>query len=190
MILILKHSLSSLAACFLPGVLVVITYAQIAVAGPTALSETYSDWSETYSDWVVRCSTQTTNAKVKPEARLCEMTQEWRHQETDQRVLMISLRSREDAGATLTLIAPFGLLLSDGVRIGVDGKSLQRADFNTCLPSGCVAITDLIESEVDTLSLGVGATVLMSDTSNQGLLVKISLSGFTAAWNRLGEVVK
>jgi invasion protein IalB len=138
---------------------------------------------ETYGDWVVRC--------LSPEAdtplRVCEMTQELVQQETGQRILAASVRSMND-GANLTLIAPFGLNLFEGVNVVVADQFLVGMDFETCLPVGCVALEDLMMEQVGMLRAGEAMTVSMLNVDGQELALNLSLAGFIAAWDRLNEL--
>lgn len=155
-----------------------MTLAQTADVSPTSLTETYGQW-------VVRCVTPAAAEGAEPTTQICEMSQELRQRETNQRVLAVSLQQRKEEGASLTIVAPFGLLLSEGVKIEVGEVKLLNAAFRTCLSAGCVAVADLAQADIDVLAAGETATVLMADTNNQELRINVSLTGFTAAWNRL-----
>ena len=148
-----------------------------ATDGPSSLTETYGDW-------IVRCVTpQAVEGQAAP-ARVCEMTQELRQRESNQRVLAVALQST-DAGASLTLVAPFGLLLDAGLKVAVDEAALTEGRFKTCLPGGCVSVIELAVNGLDKFAAGDTATVTLRDTSNQDIALNVSLAGFTAAWNRL-----
>lgn len=149
-------------------------------------SETPSSLTETYGDWVVRCvSPEAAEGQPAP-ARVCEMTQELQ-QQTGRRVLAASLQKAE-SGARLTVIAPFGLLLSEGVKLSVGETQVAALGFTTCLPAGCVAVSDLDVTAVDTLAAGDQALVEMTDTNTQPVKLNLSLKGFTAAWNKLASL--
>ena len=171
---------AALAALTLLGGLTTMAAAQQAASeAPTALSETYGDW-------VVRCATPATVEGQPAPARQCEVTQELRQQDSNQRVMALSLRkgAEADTGA-LTVVAPFGLLLSAGVLIDVGETPLLELGFQTCLPAGCIALSDMTTEEITAMAAGETAAVVFTDTSNQPLSLNVSLEGFAAAWNRL-----
>lgn len=149
--------------------------------GPTALSETYQDW-------VINC--QQVRGEDGTATRLCEMSQELRQQDSNQRVLLISIVPAVDAAAPrATIIAPFGLNLSKGVRVLVDENDIAAVPFATCLPAGCVAYLDLESATLDKLRASETAQIVLQPRqSEESLLVTISLAGFTAAWRRLEEL--
>ena len=153
---------------------------EAAAEGPTSLTETYRDW-------VVRCVTQPALEGQAATARICEMTQELRQQDSGQRVLALSvIQSADDADtASLTLVSPFGLLLSAGIQIEVTETRLLDMEFRTCLPAGCIALSVLTADQISALAAGDIATVVLTDTNGQSLRLDVSLAGFTAAWNRI-----
>lgn len=151
--------------------------------GPSAVQETYRDW-------VVSCVTlQATEATPAP-GRICEMRQELRQAEGNQLVLAIVLQQAqiEAAGASFTLVAPFGLLLSEPITIDVEDARLTEVAYQTCLPRGCIATTQVDQAAVDRMAAGATAIVGMATTEGQVLSVPVSLAGFTGAWNRLSEL--
>jgi invasion protein IalB len=147
-------------------------------------TETPSSLTETYGDWVVRCVSPAAVEGQPAPARICEMTQELQQQNTGQRVLAVSLQKAETT-TRLTVVAPFGLLLSEGVKVSVADKELVSASFRTCLPAGCIAVSDLDEAVLTAFAAGDQAVVAMQDTNAQPVNINLSLAGFTNAWNRL-----
>lgn len=147
-------------------------------------TETPSSLTETYGDWVVRCVSPAAVEGQPAPARVCEMTQELQQKNTGQRVLAVSVQ-KADPATRLTVVAPFGLLLSEGVKVSVADKELLSANFRTCLPGGCIAVSDLDEAALTALAAGDQAVVAMVDTNAQPVNINVSLAGFTNAWNRL-----
>ncbi|WP_421704399.1 invasion associated locus B family protein [Aliiroseovarius sp.] len=148
--------------------------AQAQQAAPSSLSVTYQDWT-------VRC------ASVEGQAgQVCEMVQDLNQADTGRRVLSVLIRQAE--GETgLTLVTPFGLKLSEGVKLGVDGTELTTLDYETCLPSGCIAALVLSEPQIESLQAGAEAQVTLVDTAGQDLSLTLSLAGFSGALTRLGQ---
>ena len=154
-----------------------------------AATEAPTSLTETYRDWVVRCTTPAAVEGQAAPARACEIAQELSQQDSGQRVMAIFMRkgAEPDTGA-LTVVAPFGLLLSAGVLIDVADTLLLELGFRTCVPAGCIALSDMTTEEITALTTGETATVVFTDTSNQPLSLNVSLTGFAAAWNRLKEL--
>jgi invasion protein IalB len=153
------------------------TMAQTVNEAPTSLTETYGDW-------VVRCVSPAAAEGQPAPARVCEMTQELQQQRTGQRVLALSVQKAE-SGGRLTVVAPFGLLLAEGVKLSVGETPLVALGFTTCLPAGCIAVSDLEVATMNALAAGDQVVVEMTDTNAQPLKLNVSLRGFTAAWNKL-----
>jgi invasion protein IalB len=165
-----------------------------ALSGPLqaqeANAEAPTSLTETYRDWVVRCATAPPVEGQTASVRICEMTQELRQQDSGQRVLALSVIQAADSTdtASLTLVSPFGLLLSAGIQIEVTEAPLLDMAFRTCLPAGCIALSDLTADQIKVLAAGETATVVLTDTNDQTLRLDVSLAGFTAAWNRLKDL--
>lgn len=148
---------------------------------------TPSALSETYGDWVVRCNTTTVSEQPK---LICEMAQELTQRDSGQRILAISLQPNE-TGAQITFIAPFGLLLAKGLHVDIGEALLLDTGFKTCLPAGCIAITDMSVGAIAALTAGDEATAVMVGYGNgQEIRITIPLTGFAAAWNRLKDMQK
>jgi invasion protein IalB len=156
------------------------TKAQTASVGPSSLTETYGDWA-------VRCVSPAAAEGQTAPARVCEMTQALTQQATGQRVLAMSLQSTE-AGGRVTVVAPFGLLLSAGLMMNVAEVPFLEGAFRTCLPAGCIVVSDLDQAGVDLLAGGDTAKVHMRSRNGEDLVLDVSLTGFADAWNRLLEL--
>jgi len=148
-----------------------------------------SSLTESYADWMVRCTTPVAIEGGAPAERMCEMIQELRQPEGGKRVLAISLRPAEGGkSGRATIVAPFGLLLSDGIRLEINETTLFSAGFQTCLPNGCLAGGDLASDAIATLANGEQAKAVMTALNGAPLNVNVPLAGFEAAWNRLLEL--
>jgi invasion protein IalB len=176
----LTHSIMTIAALAAGLTLTGAAKAQTASVAPSSLTETYGDWS-------VRCVSPAAAEGQTAPARVCEMTQALTQQGTGQRVLAMSLQSTE-AGGSVTVVAPFGLLLSAGLMMDVAQVPFLEGAFRTCLPAGCVVVSDLDQADLDLLAGGDTAKVHMRSQNGEDLALDVSLTGFNAAWNRLLEL--
>jgi invasion protein IalB len=80
---------------------------------------------------------------------------------------------------------PFGLLLSEGLRIEAADKELLRGAFRTCMPGGCVSEVDLSDELIKQLQSNEKLTVVMTANDGQVVRTDVSLKGFSAAYRRL-----
>lgn len=143
--------------------------------GPTTLSETYDAWT-------VQCANALENEQTR---RICQMSQELLQQETRQRVLLVAITKQGDESARGTLVMPFGLLLSEGIRMELGENELIRGSYRTCLPAGCVVELTLPDAVIAELQNGEEASLVMTANSGQQVRTNVSLKGFTAAYSRL-----
>ncbi|MCD7109476.1 invasion associated locus B family protein [Rhizobium sp. DKSPLA3] len=156
-------------------------------AKPSALSESYDDWT-------VRCATQGAPAETAGDpakggrsagARECSLSQSQTNA-NGQRVLLVELRPAEDGRLRGNLVLPFGLALQKGATFAVDDLPPGKpAPFRTCLPVGCVV--SLLFTDGITQSLRSGTTLTVkaqaSDPETE-VPFSISLKGFDAALQR------
>jgi invasion protein IalB len=158
------------------------------LAAPTSAQEATTDTgpstlSETYESWTVQCSKTTASGQT---IRNCQISQELLQQESRQRVLLIALAPKQGEGPTkATLVMPFGLLLSEGLRIEAADKELLRGTFRTCMPGGCVSEIDLSDEFIKQLQSNEKITVVMTANDGQVVRTDVSLKGFSAAYKRL-----
>lgn len=158
------------------------------LAGPAAAQEATTDTgpstlSETYESWTVQCAKTTANGQT---TRNCQMSQELLQPESRQRVLLFAIAPKQGEGATkATLVMPFGLLLSEGLRIEAADKELLRGTFRTCMPGGCISEVDLSDDLIKQLQATEKMTVVMTANDGQVVRTDVSLKGFSAAYRRL-----
>lgn len=148
-----------------------------------ALPEGASSLNETYKDWRVVCVSGDQGDR-------CSMIQEQQAKDTGRRVLAVELGAPTDTTVQGVIIMPFGMALAKGITISVDDASAGSGfGFSTCLPQGCLVPIQFDASFVDKLKNGASMTI--SGTildSGDNIVFSSSLSGFTAALNRLNEL--
>lgn len=138
--------------------------------------------SETFGDWTVNCQ------QLEAQER-CEMTQLLLNAD-DTPAIEVSLFRVQDqpqvyAGGTV--VAPLGTLLSSQLTISIDGGLGKRYPFAFCLPDGCISRVGLTEEDVAAYKKGGKATISLGSfqAPNQVFTFDMSLTGFTAAFDRL-----
>jgi invasion protein IalB len=143
---------------------------------------------ETYDSWTVRCdAAKTTDVG---HARQCQMSVDVLQGQPNQRALTLVLKpTTKGGGLAGTIIAPFGLKVSEGVTIKAGSKDLKKIAVLTCLPIGCLAQADFSADEVKVLGgqEKLVARVVAYDGDNS-MDVDVPMKGFNAALARLGTL--
>lgn len=138
---------------------------------------------EVYRDWIVRCEQVEASGE-----RICEMRQELREADSNQLVLAVSLQLPEEpSDVNLTLLAPFGVKLSQPIELGLAETPVLTVPYRTCLPRGCFAVTTV---DAETLAQlrdadGGSISVRIASVDDQFIDAQISLIGFSSALTRL-----
>ncbi|HBZ43909.1 MAG TPA: invasion-like protein [Maritimibacter sp.] len=171
-----KPSLAAIAALTLST--------SMAFAQETGLPGNASSLREGHGDWQVACTA--------PEGTVrCAMTQT-QVSENRQRVLSIELTTGDDAMAARgALVLPFGLDLASGVAYRLDeGSTGATQPFRTCLPVGCVVDVAFDTDTIASLRAGSQLDVIVTADGGQEMILTISLSGFSSAHDRVGELLR
>jgi len=83
---------------------------------------------------------------------------------------------------------PTARLIPPGVGLQIDGGKTQKIDYMICFPDRCVAETALNDQLVTSLKKGTTLTLTSVNFQNKPNPVKVSLQGFTGAYD--GEPLK
>lgn len=148
-----------------------------------------SSLTETYGAWKVQCG-QTEATDTAPAVKTCQMVQELVQQQSLKRIYLMAIRTTAEGSSQITLVAPFGLLLSEGVSLNIDDKLIAKAPFRTCWPAGCVARQDLTEVVTAALQANLALNLVATTEVGQTLTVEMSLDGFTNAYARLKQLAE
>ena len=164
---------------FLPALFALLALpalAQEGGAGPSQISEVYGDW--------------TLNCATEEGRRDCAVSQSLIDTETRQHVLTLELYRADDGTLEGMMVLPFGLNFARGVALAVDEAALGvPLPFLTCLPSGCLVPVGFATAEADRLRAGTSLSVSgTSAAGEEAVPMSISLSGFTTATQRLGDL--
>lgn len=134
----------------------------------------------THGDWEVRCA---------PDGADCFMYQLAMDSENNPVAEFSLVRLAEGAGAAAgaTVVSPLGTLLPAGVELQVDDGEARRYPFTWCSQVGCFARFGVDQASVDAMKAGqVAKAVLVAVAApDRPLLLEVSLSGFTAAFDSL-----
>lgn len=85
----------------------------------------------------------------------------------------------------LTMQLPLGIDLAQGVRLTIDQGSQAQIPVRTCESSGCYAEIPLPKETLDRLKAGQTLTMGLKPMEGEAVTLPFTLSGFTAAYNRI-----
>lgn len=151
---------------------------------PTYIDPTYI--KEKYGDWQMRCF------RIPEGDDPCQMFQ-LLLDEQENPVAEFTVFRLEDGGpavAGATITAPLFTLLSEAVKVSVDGGTAKSYPFRFCGPTGCVAQIGFTQEEVDAFKHGASATITIvpAQAPDQRVPIKASLDGFTAAYENVSVI--
>lgn len=99
----------------------------------------------------------------------------------------VALANGGQAAAGATIVAPLETLLTKQLTLAVDGGAKKRYPFRFCSPVGCYAQVGFSNGEVASFKRGASAslTIVPAFAPEEVITVKLSLSGFTKAYDAL-----
>lgn len=78
---------------------------------------------------------------------------------------------------------PSGRMVPPGIGLQIDGGKTQKLDYVICFPDRCVAEAPLSDQLVSSFKKGSELTLTSVNFQNQPNPIKVSLSGFTGAFD-------
>jgi len=78
---------------------------------------------------------------------------------------------------------PTGRMVPPGIGMQIDGGKAQKLDYVLCFPDRCIAEAQLSDQLVASLKKGSGLTLTSVNFQNQQNPVKVTLEGFTGAYD-------
>ena len=90
--------------------------------------------------------------------------------------------------ALFQIAVPTGRIIPAGVGLQIDGGAAQKINYSICLPDRCIAEAPLTKELIASLKRGGELTLTTVNFQNQPNPIKMSLNGFTAAFD--GEPLK
>lgn len=85
--------------------------------------------------------------------------------------------------AIFQVAVPTGRIIPAGVGLQIDGGQTQKIDYSICLPDRCIGEAPLTNELVAALKRGGEMTLTTLNFQQQPNPIKISLNGFTAAFD-------
>lgn len=135
----------------------------------------------TFSDWQLRCETPA-GAKAEQCALVQYLAAEDRPNLT---LVVIVLKTADNRGYLLRVVAPLGILLPSGLGLKIDQTDVGRAGFVRCLTTGCVAEVVMDEGLIRQFSNGAQATFIVFQTPEEGVGIPLSMKGFGQGFQSL-----
>lgn len=81
------------------------------------------------------------------------------------------------------IVVPTSRLIPPGIGLQIDGGAAQKIDYAICLPDRCLAETQLTDDMIASFKRGSELTLTSVNFQNQPNPIKVTLSGFTAAYD-------
>ncbi len=135
----------------------------------------------TFGDWQLRCETPA-GAKAEQCALVQYLAAEDRPNLT---LVVIVLKTADNRGYLLRVVAPLGVLLPSGLGLKIDKTDVGRAGFVRCLTTGCVAEVVMDEGLIKQFSGGAQATFIVFQTPEEGVGIPLSMKGFDQGFESL-----
>ena len=132
-------------------------------------------WQQTVGDWVVNCA-EGSNGR-----RSCAMSQTLSNSKTRQMLASWAIARDGNGKTSATVTVPMGVLVSVGLRAGVDEKSAFDVPYRTCIAQGCVATFDVNNQLIAQLGKAEKFSFVTRTVQEQPLTVEFSLRGFSRA---------
>ncbi len=139
--------------------------------------------ANTFTDWQLRC------IRSEDGNDPCQVYQLLKDSDGNAvaEINMFRLPDGQEAVAGATVITPLETLLTAQLRLAVDGGQTKRYPFSFCTQIGCFARLGFTAEEVEQFKAGVAGSVTITAAGRpeEPLALRVSLSGFTAAWNAM-----
>ncbi len=136
---------------------------------------------QSFDDWQLRCETPA-GAKAEQCALVQYVAAEDRPNLT---LVVIVLKTADNRGTLLRVVAPLGILLPSGLGLKIDQADIGRTLFVRCLSTGCVAEVVMDENLIKQLRTGQQATFIVFQTPEEGVGIPLSLKGFGPGFDSL-----
>ncbi len=153
----------------------------LACLTPAMAQGQYGTVKSVHNEWQIRCETPP-GAAGEQCALVQSVTAEDR---PNVGLTVIILRTADQKNWILRVFAPLGVLLAKGLGLTIDQNYIGSAQFERCLQNGCVANVQLDDKLVAQLRQGKVARFDVYQTPEEGIGLPLSLSGFSAGFERL-----
>ena len=106
--------------------------------------------------------------------------------ETGQRLLLLSMEHDSSSGGLRAgIVLTIDGRLQNRIGLTIEGTNVGQTSFAACDQASCRAVLPLPFETVDLMKRGLNGTVDMAAEDGEPIRLPVSLSGFTASWNRM-----
>lgn len=134
---------------------------------------------EEFGDWALRCL-----KAPEGEDDPCQLYQLLLDEEGNAvaEMTMFPIAGEGEAKAGATIVVPLETLLTEPLKLAVDGGQARAYPYSFCNRAGCVARLGFTQGDLDGFKAGANATLSLVPAAapDQTVSLGISLSGFTA----------
>ncbi len=148
----------------------------------------------THGAWKIQCEEMPAGdaaAGLEPGKKMCVMVQSTRNEKNPKAGLTLVLVKSKQGDKNVTMmrvVAPIGVFLPTGVALEIDGAAVGRVPFTRCMPQICLAFAEASPETLDKMKKGSAANFIIYEAPGLGLPMKISLEGFSAAFDALDNL--
>ena len=138
---------------------------------------------EEHGDWQLRCFR---NAEGEDPCQMYQLLKEAAGNPIAEfSIFRIAEGGPAVAGATI--IVPLLTMLPEELKIAVDGGAAKSYPYRFCSPAGCIAQVGFTEQDIAAYKRGAKArlTLVPAQAPDQKVNIDVSLSGFTAAFDKV-----
>jgi invasion protein IalB len=152
-----------------------------------ALGETYV--RSEHGDWDLRCI-RAPEGQQDP----CQLYQLLEDQNGNSvaEINLFNLPEGDELAAGATIVTPLETLLTQQVRLSVDGSQPKIYPFTFCTQIGCFARVGFTDGDVATFKRGNEAMIVVvpAQAPDQRVELTVSLTGFTAGFDAVVEATR
>lgn len=149
--------------------------------GEPQIGQTYI--AEVFGDWEKRC------VRSESPTDPCQIYQLLADQEGNSvaEISIYPLPPGQPAAAGATIATPLETLLTEDLRLSVDGGQDKIYRYSFCSAFGCFSRVGFTEGEVNAFKRGARGTltIVPAAAPNQTVVLTVSLTGFTAAYDSI-----
>ena len=139
--------------------------------------------TEQFKTWTVRCQ-----AIPESKKKLCEMIQSVSQNSTGKTLAQIAIGRKDENSPWISfMLVPLGVDIPFGAYLVHENGLEDRATIVRCTNAGCRARWSPNEASISAMKAETASQLVFRNIENQAVRIPLSLSGFTAALNRLKQ---
>lgn len=171
------------------GTATVLAAAVLAMTAPSnAAAQSAPPGVEQFGDWGVTCPPEGSNMP-----KICTMVQVVSATPEGQSESMLLMRASlalvgPDRTPAISIQVPLGVLLPAGIAVKIDEGEPLGMPYRLCGQDGCRAVLPVQAETLAAMKAGAEARVAFMDATGEQIVVPMSLTGFTAAFDRVGAL--